>query len=76
VGRHRRNQALPPGAVERTFGRDGLGELARAAGVSEDQASRGLEELLPAIIDRMTPDGALPERDALETRLSDLSRQL
>lgn len=71
-----RNEALPPGAVERAFGRDGLSEVARAAGVSEDEASRGLEELLPAMIDRMTPDGRMPDDDALRTRADDLFRRL
>jgi len=72
-----RNEALPRGAVERAFGRDGVSEVARAAGVSEEEASRGLEELLPEMIDRMTPDGNVPDDDdALRTRADDLFRRL
>ena len=39
------NTPLPPDALERVFGRDGLDEIARRAGVSERDASRGLSQL-------------------------------
>jgi uncharacterized protein YidB (DUF937 family) len=70
------NQALPLGALEQVFGRGGLAEIARMAGVSEDDASRGLAQLLPEMVDRVTPNGQVPDGDSLTANLSDLSRRL
>jgi uncharacterized protein YidB (DUF937 family) len=70
------NQPLPAGAVERTFGRDGLAEIARRAGVSEEDASRGLSQLIPEMVDRVTPDGKMPDSQSLMSDLSKLSQQL
>jgi uncharacterized protein YidB (DUF937 family) len=70
------NQPLPPGALEQTFGRSGLAEIARVAGVSEEDATRGLSQLLPEMVDRVTPDGQVPDGASLLANLSDLSRRL
>jgi len=70
------NIPLPPGALEQIFGRGGLSEIARTAGVSEDDASRGLSQLLPEMVDRVTPGGQVPDEDSLLASLSDLSRRL
>jgi uncharacterized protein YidB (DUF937 family) len=70
------NMPLPPDAVEQIFGRGGLAEIARQAGVSEADASRGLSELLPEVVDRVTPQGEMPDLDALSASVTDLSRRL
>jgi uncharacterized protein YidB (DUF937 family) len=71
-----RNAPLPAEALEQILGRGGIGEIARRAGVSEADAARGLSELLPEVVDRVTPEGRLPEPDAVLARLSELSRRL
>jgi uncharacterized protein YidB (DUF937 family) len=71
-----RNASLPPDAMERILGRGGIGEIARRAGVSEADAARGLSELLPEVVDRVTPQGRVPEADAVMANLSNLSRRL
>lgn len=70
------NQPLPPGALERVFGKGGLSEIAAAAGLSEADASRGLSQLLPEMVDRVTPTGRVPDGESLLSNLSDLSRRL
>ena len=70
------NVPLPPGALEQTFGRGGIADLARMAGVSEADATRGLSELLPEMVDRVTPNGEIPDEPSLLRDLSDLSRRL
>lgn len=70
------NQPLPSGALEQVFGKNGLAEIARVAGVSEGDASRGLAELLPEMVDRVTPNGQVPDDSSLLSNLSDLSRRL
>ena len=69
------NQPLPPDALERTFGRSSVAEIARMAGVSEEDASRGLSQLIPEMVDRVTPGGQMPDHQALLSNLSNLSRQ-
>jgi uncharacterized protein YidB (DUF937 family) len=70
------NMAIPPDALEQIFGRGGLTEIARQAGVSEADASRGLSELLPEVVDRVTPNGQMPDLDQLAVSVNDLSRRL
>ena len=41
------NQPIPSDALEQVFGRGGIAEIARRAGVSEQDASRGLSQLMP-----------------------------
>jgi uncharacterized protein YidB (DUF937 family) len=69
------NQALPPNAIEQIFGRGGLAEIARRAGLSETDTSRGLSQLLPEVVDRVTPDGQVPEADALLESVQALGRR-
>lgn len=70
------NQPLTPDALERVFGHDALSEIARRAGVSEQDASRGLAELLPEVVDRVTPEGQMPADDKLVSSVDALTRRL
>jgi uncharacterized protein YidB (DUF937 family) len=70
------NQPLPPNALEQVFGRGGLAEIARRAGLSEEDTSRGLEQLLPEMVDRVTPEGRMPEGAQLTRSVDDLTRRL
>jgi uncharacterized protein YidB (DUF937 family) len=70
------NMPLSPEALEQIFGHGGLSEIARQAGVSEADATRGLAELLPEVVDRVTPGGQVPDFDQLTASVSDLSRRL
>lgn len=60
-------QALDQGQIE---------EAAQAAGVSREEASSGLANLLPQLIDKLTPDGKLPEGDAIGQALAALKSKL
>lgn len=70
------NQPLPDDALARVFGRNGIAEIARRAGVSEQDAERGLAAVLPEVVDRMTPDGQMPAQDRLLASVDDLTRRL
>lgn len=69
------NKSIPPDAMTQIFGRDGLEQISRQAGISEDEASRGLSELLPEVVDRVTPDGDVPDSGALTNNVQDLARR-
>jgi uncharacterized protein YidB (DUF937 family) len=70
------NQPLPAAAMSEVFGRDAVAEIARRAGVSDEDASRGLAELLPEVVDRVTPNGDLPAGDKLSASVDALTRRL
>ncbi len=69
------NKPIPPDAMTQIFGREGIEQISREAGIREDEASRGLSELLPEVVDRVTPDGDVPEADSLTDRVQDLARR-
>jgi uncharacterized protein YidB (DUF937 family) len=69
------NQTIPPDAMAQIFGRDGLAQISQQAGISEEDASRGLSQLLPEVVDRVTPDGDVPEFGSLANSVDDLFRR-
>jgi uncharacterized protein YidB (DUF937 family) len=70
------NHPLPPDALERVFGRGGIAEIARRAGLSEQDATRGLSQLMPEVVDRMTPDGRLPDTASLLASVDSLTKRM
>lgn len=70
------NQPLPPGALEQVFGQGGLAEIARRAGLSPEDTSRGLAQLMPEVVNHVTPDGAVPNGDDLLASVDALARRL
>lgn len=70
------NKPISPDAMSQIFGRDGLEQISRQAGISEDEASQGLSQLLPEVVDRMTPEGEVPEADALANSVDDFAKRL
>jgi uncharacterized protein YidB (DUF937 family) len=69
------NTAIPPDAIEKVFGPGGLAAIARQAGVSEGDAARGLSQLLPEVVDRVTPNGDVPDLDSLVASVDAMSRR-
>ncbi len=72
---HGANEPIPPDAMTEIFGRDGIEQISRQAGVTEDEASRGLSQLLPEVVDRVTPNGNVPDFDVLTNSVDDLARR-
>jgi uncharacterized protein YidB (DUF937 family) len=54
------NLPIDPGALGQVFGQGQLGEIARQSGMSTQDVSGGLADLLPGLIDQMTPQGQVP----------------
>lgn len=67
------NRPISPEAVQDTLGQDRIQHVAGAANMSEQDTSRGLASLLPQLVDKLTPDGKLPENDAAGNSLSQLA---
>jgi len=58
------------------LGADLLGQLASKIGVSPDVAASKLSEILPGIIDKLTPEGTVPESGLLQQGLNFLRGNL
>ncbi len=69
------NLPISPDAIGQIFGQGGLSQIAKQAGVSEHEASQGLSQLLPDMVDHFTPGGQMPDLDQLSASVEALSRQ-
>jgi uncharacterized protein YidB (DUF937 family) len=70
------NQEMPAGALDQVFGAGGLAEIARRAGLSEADASQGLSQLLPAVVDHVTPNGQVPDGNELLASVEALAKRM
>ncbi len=46
--------------LSQVLGSDTLGQIARQLGLSHDEAATQVSQLLPQVVDQLTPDGQLP----------------
>lgn len=69
------NQSISPDVIGQIFGSGGLSQIAQQAGLSEQETSEGLSQLLPDVVDRFTPDGQVPNLDQLSASVEALARQ-
>jgi uncharacterized protein YidB (DUF937 family) len=70
------NQSISTETIGQVFGRGGLSAIARQAGISETDAGAGLAQLLPELVNHVTPQGRVPDEDQLGSSLGDLMRRL
>jgi uncharacterized protein YidB (DUF937 family) len=69
------NQAIDPTQLERTMP-DEVTEVSRRAGVPPQQGGSLLAILLPQLIDRLTPQGRVPQQDQMSQLGSQLLQSL
>jgi uncharacterized protein YidB (DUF937 family) len=69
------NLPISPDVIGQIFGPGGLSKIAQQAGLSEQETSQGLSELLPDMVDHLTPAGQVPGLDQLSASVEALSRQ-
>ena len=55
------NQPISADQIQHVLGNVQLQGIAEKLGISSQEASGGLSELLPQIIDKLTPDGSIPQ---------------
>jgi uncharacterized protein YidB (DUF937 family) len=55
------NLPVSAGQVQSALGNDAISSLAQRAGVAPEAASSILAQVLPGIIDKLTPEGKIPE---------------
>jgi len=55
------NQTISPDEVHRALGPDLLQQLSEKSGLSVQDLTQKLSQVLPQTVDRLTPDGAIPK---------------
>lgn len=71
-----KNLPVSPDQIRHVLGADKIQQISKNVGVSQEEASKGLASSLPEIIDKLTPDGKVPESDMLAQRLNMLKSKL
>lgn len=59
------NPPMTTDQVHQALGSDKVKELAAAAGISPEIASSAIAQLLPGIVDKLTPNGQVPEHSSV-----------
>lgn len=67
------NQSISPGELQDALGSDRIRQVANDAGISEQETSQGLANVLPQLVDKMTPDGKMPEGGQANSTLAGLA---
>jgi uncharacterized protein YidB (DUF937 family) len=61
------NQPVSPAALQDILGSSAVSELAGKIGVSPEQASGLLAQVLPHVVNHATPDGEVPQSGQIDT---------
>lgn len=70
------NQPVSGDQISQALGSEKIGEIAQQLGIGQQDAANGLAGLLPEIIDKLTPDGQVPDADVLTQGLNLLKGRL
>lgn len=71
-----KNLPIAPDQVAHALGPDKLGQMAKQVGLDPSALAGQLSGLLPSVVDKLTPNGALPDASALQGGLGDLLKKL
>ncbi len=63
------NKSISPGDLASALGGDRINHLAEQTGLSSDELLKGLSQLLPDVVNHLTPDGRLPTPSELSNRI-------
>jgi uncharacterized protein YidB (DUF937 family) len=69
------NQPISPDALSQVFGQQRVDAMAQQAGMDSQGLLGQLAELLPGVVDRMTPQGQIPEGNAIQEMLAGLMQR-
>lgn len=70
------NQPMTPDQVKEVLDDDELDQVAKEANVSKDEAADAISQLVPNLVDKISPNGQMPGGNALSGLLGSLSKQL
>lgn len=70
------NHPVSGNQITDALGAENIAQIAQHAGVEPEHAATGLAQLLPQIIDKLTPDGQVPQNELLAQGLNLLRGKL
>jgi len=72
------NMNISPDQLQQVFGSSSIGNIASQLGVSHEQAGSVMSQILPELINQLTPQGKVPEdsNDTIAQGLEMLSKSL
>ncbi len=70
------NLPISADAVRKIFGAEALTRIAEQAGLGETETAHGLSQVLPEVVNTLTPDGRMPELDQLSAGVDSLRQKL
>jgi uncharacterized protein YidB (DUF937 family) len=70
------NKGVSPGDLQSALGPEKLSQFAEKAGVSTSEASSVLAGMLPGLVDKLSPNGKLPDAQGLSSMLGGLMGSL
>jgi uncharacterized protein YidB (DUF937 family) len=66
------NPPISADQLTKVLGSDVIGQVAQKAGLGHAEAGSALAAVLPSLVDHLTPNGQLPDANALESTLGSL----
>jgi uncharacterized protein YidB (DUF937 family) len=70
------NLPISPDQILSVFGSEQIGAIATKAGLTPDATKTGLAQILPQVINQLTPKGVVPEGDLLSKGMDLLKQKL
>lgn len=70
------NKPVSGDQIKNALGEKTVQEIAQQSGIAPEHAASGLAQLLPQIIDQLTPNGHVPDGDLLQQGLGLLKNKL
>jgi uncharacterized protein YidB (DUF937 family) len=70
------NPPISGDQVHQVLGGDQVKELAAKAGINPDTASAAIAQLLPGIVDKLTPNGSVPDHSSVMGMLGGLLQNM
>lgn len=71
-----KNLPISADQITQALGSDQLGSLAKGLGLSQGDVSSQLAQLLPDVVDKLTPNGQVPDSGSLGDLLGSLTKRL
>jgi uncharacterized protein YidB (DUF937 family) len=70
------NLPISPEQIQQVLGSGQVQQIAEKLGVSPEDASSALSEMLPQIVDKLSPEGSMPTQDLLHQGLGMIADKL
>jgi len=71
-----KNLPISADQIQRVFGNQQLSQLAQRVGIEPEKVTTTLASVLPGLVDKLTPNGKLPNEDMLQQGLNLLKGKL